>query len=65
MNNTIEAPTMTSQRILGEIRDRLQTVHFAARGVRLSGRADALEPLADQLHAIRVLAEELDARLCS
>jgi len=31
----------------------------------LSGRPDALEPLADQLHAIRVLAEALDARLCS
>ena len=51
--------------LLAEIRDRLQTVHFAARGLRLFDRPDAQEAVPDQLHAIRVLAEELDARLCS
>jgi len=49
--------------LLAEIRDRLQTVHFAARGLRLFGRPDAQEAVPDQLHAIRVLAEQLDARL--
>lgn len=50
--------------LLAEIRDRLQTVHFAARGLKF-GRPEAQEAVPDQLHAIRVLAEELDARLCS
>jgi hypothetical protein len=65
MSTTLHAPSISTQQLLGEIRDRLQTVHFAVRGVQLSGGPDALEPLADQLHAIRVLAEALDARLCS
>jgi hypothetical protein len=53
----------TATQLLSEIRDRLQSAHFAARGLPLQSRAEAHDPVADQLHAIRVLAEELDGLL--
>ena len=49
--------------LLSEIRDRLQTAHFAARGVELLDRSDGRERIADQLHVIRLLTVELETRL--
>ena len=60
MNTSTPAATHTGRELLGEIRDRLQCAHFVARGVPLRNPDETPQPLADQLHAIRVLAEELD-----
>lgn len=49
--------------ILIEIRERLQAAHFAARGIRFPGTGSA--GLADELHTIRLLTEELAARLAA
>ena len=51
--------------LLAEIRERLQSAHFAARDMRRFELVGAREPIADQLHAIRLLAEELEARLAA
>jgi len=45
--------------LLDEIRWRLQSVHFAARGLEGELGGEALEPVADQLHRIRLLADGL------
>jgi len=45
--------------LLDEIRRRLQSAHFAARGFEGELGGEALEPVADQLHRIRLLADGL------
>jgi hypothetical protein len=45
--------------LLDEIRQRLQSAHFSARGLEGALGGDALEPVADQLHRIRLLADGL------
>lgn len=50
---------------MNEIRERLQSAHFAARDMRRFELKEIREPIADQLHAIRLLAEELEARLAA
>ena len=55
MNHAIPA---SPSELLQEIRIRLQQAHFATRGMPCA-EAHEPEPLVDQLHTIRVLAEEL------
>jgi hypothetical protein len=52
-----------SRELLDELRRRLQELHFAARGFDWASGATPRQALADQLHGIRVLAEELDHSL--
>jgi hypothetical protein len=64
MNATMNASTgckATSAQLIDEIRRRLQAVHFAVRGLPCQCPC-VDEPLADQVHAIRMLAEELGSR---
>ena len=63
MDREVTLAARTSRELLADIRERLQSAHFTARGISLHGQPDAKQPVADQLHAIRLLAEELDARL--
>ena len=44
--------------LLAQIRERLQELHFAARGVELRGWP-ARQAMADRVHSIRLLVEEL------
>ena len=53
----------SSRQLLAEIREQLQRVHFAARGIVWPDDRDVPLSVTDQLHAIRLLAEQLDARL--
>jgi hypothetical protein len=55
------AGSETSAHLVEEIRRRLQIVHFTVRGLPCECPG-VCEPVADQLHAIRVLAEELNTR---
>jgi hypothetical protein len=45
--------------LLDEIRQRLQTAHFNARGLNGPFNDEPREPVADQLHGIRLLADGL------
>jgi hypothetical protein len=60
MESVLTPSTRTSLELLSDIRERLQAAHFAARGFPLRRRD---EPVAEQLHRIRLLATELDAML--
>ena len=53
----------TSLELLDEIRHRPQSAHFAARDLSGLERSRHREPVADQLHEIRMLAEQLDGLL--
>jgi hypothetical protein len=55
----------TRRELLEQIRTRLQEAHFAARDMSWLEHSAEREPIADQLHMIRLLAEELDARLAA
>lgn len=57
------ASVASTAELMSEIRDRLQTAHFAARVAELLDRPDGGERIADQLHVIRLLTVELEARL--
>lgn len=57
------ASVASTTELMSEIRDRLQTAHFAARGTELLDRQDGRESIADQLHVIRLLTVELESRL--
>ena len=65
MSTTPLTASRRSLALLSEIRERLQSAHFAARDMSIFEHASAREPVADQLHAIRLLAEELEARLAA
>ena len=48
-----------AQELLDEMRVRLQSAHFSARGLKGLLGEEAQEALADQLHSIRLLADSL------